>query len=967
MYFNTMRTDSKIALSSMIDMLHREVSLHEALARIWRKHYIIPMWWFASLVLLFLASGALAQTPVSGVIAANTHWTSANSPYLLSGDVVIQNGAKLVVDPGVTVYMAANANLNVQAGSIQALGTLTDPISVLSDKTRLAQSAAPGDWKQWVFSPGTINTRLEHILFEHGTGLVINGSAPVLNYLKVNNHEGAAIAIDLKASPSGVGNEANGNDINGITVPAGDINGSIKWGLRGIPYVVDSGVVSVGVSPSITAITPDVIQQGTTTTVDITGARLTGLASAQFDNSGLTVEVLSGATDTQASLSVNAAATAAIGPAQASFLVDAGEIKVADALTVVPTQPILSSLDPSTLYLGQGMVDVMVNGTNFTSESSVQVNGGAVPTQFQSATQLKASIDTPASAGNLHVRLQTPDSVNAGQYLMSNELLLPVVPGQLLLSPSTLTAPKGSTKTITLTLPYPAAAGGVTVDLVSSVPTVGAVPSTLMIPAGQMSASFTFNAANVGNTVVTASKLGFTSGQAQISVVPPPTLKLEPTSLTLGVGRTASLTIHSSVPAGTSGLSVALSSSDSGIATVPASVVIPEGAKSATFTVTTVAIGSATIQAIATEFVSGSAAVTVRPVSLNLSANVLVAPGLTRSVPLILSDPAPAGGLVVNLTSGNSATATVPASITVPEGQTSANFTLTGVAAGMTEINATAADYQSASTAVTVESVSINIGNPSVNSITILMGTTHSYAITLSKPAPAGGVEISLASENPAIATVSPASITIAEGQTSGGINLANVTGVEIGTTTFTASSPGLNAASVPVTTIKADLAFSKAAVTVGKGLRTYYQEVYVYRKTGGSNYSPNQSLTINLVSSDAAKATVPATVTIPAGSSSVYFQVTGVDFNNGATVTIDATAEGYTSPATKLLVNTVAPVFNFNQLDTKRSPASMRDKFRLYVTVPGAAYSGNQTAAADLPIDLAIVNADPAGIVDGF
>ena len=63
----------------------------------------------------------------------------------------------------------------------------------------------------------------------------------------------------------------------------------------------------------------------------------------------------------------------------------------------------------------------------------------------------------------------------------------------------------------------------------------------------------------------------------------------------------------------------------------------------------------------------------------------------------------------MRFTSSNTANATVPASITVPAGQTSANFTLTGVAAGSSTIAATASGYQAANLPVTVATVTISV------------------------------------------------------------------------------------------------------------------------------------------------------------------------------------------------------------------------------------------------------------------
>jgi hypothetical protein len=225
------------------------------------------------------------------VISTDTRWSFEGSPYLVNGNVSVQNAATLRVYPGVTVYMASGTSLMVQAGGIRAEGTSEHPIRVLSDKTRQGQTAAAGDWKHWVFDSGGSNTLLEHVVFEHGSGLVVRGAAPIFNYVHIHTQSGPAIEIDLAASLSGVGNRASENALNGILVPSGDIRGNVKWELQGIPYVVPAGVVSVGNSPRAGSITPGVIQQGKTTMLDITGTQLQGLERADFNTPGLSADL----------------------------------------------------------------------------------------------------------------------------------------------------------------------------------------------------------------------------------------------------------------------------------------------------------------------------------------------------------------------------------------------------------------------------------------------------------------------------------------------------------------------------------------------------------------------------------------------------------------------------------------------------------------------------------------------------
>lgn len=920
-------------------------------------------------VLLFamaalLALPAQAQTTVSGAIGANTRWNVAGAPYVVSGNVSIENNAVLTIDPGVTVFMGAGTSLTVVAGSIRAAGTSAARIRVLSDKTRQGGAAAPGDWKNWVFTAGTRDTQLDNVDFEYGSGLQVRGSAPVFNNLALRNHLGAAISVDLTASPSGVGNEATGNALNGIEVPGGEIRSSVNWGLRGIPYVVATGTVSVGAAPTVSGVSPTSLQQGESTTVTVSGTRLAGLAGARFDKPGLTAEVLAGGTDTQASLTVRADAGAPVGSTALTVVADAGEATLANALNLIQSQPVLAGVAPATLYAGQGPVAVTLSGRNFNAQSTLLVDGAAVTTQFVSPTQMGATLTAPAVAGNLRLRLRTPDPVNAGQNLESNEVILPVASGQLVLSPSSVSVVKGRTETITLTLPFAAPAGGVVVNLASNAAAVATVPATVTIPEGQSSAGFVLSAIELGGATITASRAGSSPAYVTVSVIRPPTLTIVPAAMTVGAGRPYDATIQSNVAADAGGIEVTLQNSNPAAVSAPASVVIPAGNTSVRATLNGLAVGNATLTASAADFVSGSASVNVHVLKLTLPAAARLTPGLVRNVAVTLSDAAPAGGLEVAIASSNAAAVTAPATVTVAAGQTSANIALTGVADGTSTVTVTAAGYQTATIPVTVATLTASIGSPVVSSVSIPAGITQWQLVSLSGPAPTGGIAIALTMADTGIATTSGATVTVNEGQTAIGFNLS---GVAKGSTTLATSGTGITGVSVPVTvTGQPALSFNLASATVGKGLRTYVSELSVQRKTDGVDYAPAQGLTVTFAASDAAKLGVPATITIPSGQSSATFTVSGVDLT-ATPVTVDATATNYTAPATKLSVSVVAPQVGFVGLDAARNTTSLRDGFQIAVVVPGAGYPNSQTAVADTAFDLSLVDATPADIIPGF
>ena len=155
------------------------------------------------------------------------------------------------------------------------------------------------------------------------------------------------------------------------------------------------------------------------------------------------------------------------------------------------------------------------------------------------------------------------------------------------------------------------------------------------------------------------------------------------------------------------------------------------------------------------------------PVAANNSATATVSPisgiALTTDGPLVgvgrsingaaaIPTPAPAGGVTVTLTSNPTGLLTLPATVTINQGQTSAPFTLTGVAPGATTITGTAPGFGAGTVPVTVTSSVISLGAlPNLGP-----GQTASLPISLSTAAPASGVTVSFTSTNPSVATVTP-------------------------------------------------------------------------------------------------------------------------------------------------------------------------------------------------------------------
>jgi hypothetical protein len=94
-----------------------------------------------------LMTPVYSQTNVSGFINANTNWTLAGSPYMITGNTLLVHGYTLTIDPGVVIMFNPQKALQID-GELIAVGTLANRIVFTSAQAIPAR----GDWAKIQFS-----------------------------------------------------------------------------------------------------------------------------------------------------------------------------------------------------------------------------------------------------------------------------------------------------------------------------------------------------------------------------------------------------------------------------------------------------------------------------------------------------------------------------------------------------------------------------------------------------------------------------------------------------------------------------------------------------------------------------------------------------------------------------------------------------------------------------------------------
>lgn len=304
------------------------------------------------------------------------------------------------------------------------------------------------------------------------------------------------------------------------------------------------------------------------------------------------------------------------------------------------------------------------------------------------------------------------------------------------------------------------------------------VPQTVTVPAGQDTMPFTITTEGVTvNTAVpiTASLLGV--GRTQTLTLTPASLlslTFVPNRVTGGSASVGTVRLNGKA-GGSFDVDLTINAGTPGYQLIPQTITFDPGDTQKTFTVQTVweptntqrvitatrqAQGPWTFQQISgTLFIDNSNLIsfTINPSIVNIGQNSVGT--------VTISQPAGPNGAIINLQSSDTNLFTVPSTVTIPSGATSANFTIT------TTTNALTTD-QSAT-------ISANFGPNTINRTITVRKTTMGFTITpnsvvggqtatgrisLGAPAPAGGVDVQLLSNRPEAQV--PVQVTVPQGAT---------------------------------------------------------------------------------------------------------------------------------------------------------------------------------------------------------
>jgi oligosaccharide reducing-end xylanase len=341
-------------------------------------------------------------------------------------------------------------------------------------------------------------------------------------------------------------------------------------------------------------------------------------------------------------------------------------------------------------------------------------------------------------------------------------------------------------------------------------------------------------------------------------------------------------------PAPTNDLVVTLTSGNTNKVTVPSSVVISAGQTNAVFGLTIIndmlLDGNQSVAITATALNYGTSQATILVSNINSASLTVTLPtsavkgaGTLTNAGLVSASSVVAANYTVSLVSSDTRL-TVPATVVILAGQSSVLFSPTILSNTLVDgpqtvtVTAHVSGWTDGSSSMTIfdDSLQVTVPATAMEGAGLLAG----QGSIIANPAPTNGLVVTLTSGNTSKVTV-PSSVVISAGQTNAVFDLTIINnslldGNQTAAITATAPNYGTSQATILVSNINTATLTVTLPASAVKGAGTLINAGLV---TASSVVTSNY--TVSLVSSDTSKLTVPSSVVIPAGQSSVSFNLT--------------------------------------------------------------------------------------------
>ena len=484
-------------------------------------------------------------------------------------------------------------------------------------------------------------------------------------------------------------------------------------------------------------------------------------------------------------------------------------------------------------------------------------------------------------------------------------------------TPGTLSSNGAASCTITLS--HTAPFGGSIVTLSNSAAPTLTAPASVAVATNASSATFNISTGSLSTsqTATLTASLSGSSASTTISLQAAAlvsSVQCSPNALSSNSTASCTVTLSNAAPSG--GSVVTLSNSAAPTLTAPASVTVAANASSATFGVSTGSLSTNETATLIASLSGSSASTTVSlqaaailVSSLQCSPNALSSNG-TGLCTVTLSHTAPSGGSVVTLSNSAAPTLTAPASVTVAANASSATF---GISIGTVSANQTATvtaslSGSSASAAVSLQT-QIFVSSLQCVPNTLSSNATATCTVTLSQAAPSGGAVVTLSDTAPSV-LIAPASVTVPANAFSASFGISTGTLSANQTATLTASLNTSGTITTGSSTGNQTGAPNSVSTIVSLQAAGVVSSLQCTPNTLSSNTTASCSVTLSqaapsggavvtLLNSAAAALTAPASVTVPANTSSATFSIWTGALSANQTVTLTASTNNVSAAAT--------------------------------------------------------------------